>query len=144
MYFILFSYLFHIAVILYAAFPICIVLRSYHSHICVHMYFILCSYVVRGSKQRVDTPKVGGAHNATEDEFVMHSVPRCLDSQGEKFQDVGLSGARVGESLPQHDLKARTSLTPRSSWGDDLSPGRLCFLGRARHPVAHRCHSMPT
>ncbi len=34
-----------------------------------------------------------GAHNATEDEFVMHSVPRCLDNQGEKLQGGGLRGA---------------------------------------------------
>ena len=52
------------------------------------------------SKQRVDRPKMGGAHNATEDEFVMHGVPRCLDNQGEKPQGVGLSGERV-ESLPR-------------------------------------------
>ena len=57
---------------------------------------------------------MGGAHNATEDEFVMHSVPRCLDNQGEKLQGVGLSGARV-ESLPTK--------------GDDLSTG-ACFPGK--------------
>ena len=59
------------------------------------------------SKQRVDTPKMGGTHNATEDEFVIHSVPRCLDDQGEKLQGVGLSGARV-ESLPR-----RVTISPR-------------------------------
>ena len=46
------------------------------------------------SKQRVNAPKVGGARNATEDEFVMHSVPRCLDIQGETPRGVGLSGAQ--------------------------------------------------
>ena len=67
------------------------------------------------------------------------SVPRCLDSQGEKLQGVGLSGARLGESLPQHGLKARTSLSPRPSWGDDLSPESL-FSWDARGTQWHRCH----
>ena len=48
------------------------------------------------SKQRVDSPKVGGA---TEDEFVMQCTP-LPRRQGKNFQRVGLSGARVGESLP--------------------------------------------
>ena len=90
------------------------------------------------SKQRVDTPKVGGARNATVDEFAMHGVPRCLDDQGEKLQGVGQSGAQAGESLPQLDLKARTSLTPRSSWGDDLSP-RSLFSWDAQGTQWHRC-----
>lgn len=53
------------------------------------------------SKQRVYAPKMGGARNATEDEFVMHGVPSCLDTDpGERLLGVGLSGARV-ESLPR-------------------------------------------
>ena len=91
------------------------------------------------SRQRVDTPKVGGARNTIVNEFVMHGVSRCLDDQGEKLQGVGLSGAQVGESLPQHDLKASTCLTPRSSWGDDLSP-RSLFSWDAQGTQWHRCH----
>ena len=79
------------------------------------------------SKQRVDTPKMGGAHNATEDEFVMHSVPRCLDSQGEKPEDVGLSGARV-ESLPR-----RVTISPREP----------AFLGREPNGTSAKFHGRP-
>ena len=115
-------------------------MRSHcHDIVCCFVLFV-CFDVLRScpvSKQRVDTPKVGGAHNATEDEFVVHGVPRCLDSQGEKLQGIGRSGARAGESLPQQGLKARTSLTPRPSWGDDLSP-RSLFSWDAQGTQWHR------
>ena len=51
------------------------------------------------SKQRVDTPKVGGAHNATEDEFVMQYCPLPRHQGNEEFQGVKVDGrARVSPS----------------------------------------------
>ena len=55
----------------------------------------------------------------------MHSVPRCLDNQGEKLQGVGLSGARVGESLPR---------LARGQTGVTISPPGACFSGTHKAP----------
>ena len=55
---------------------------------------------------------------------------------GEKAPKYRAQRAMGGGISPQEDLKARRTPTPRPSWGDDLSPKSLLFLGRARHPVA--------
>ena len=45
--------------------------------------------------------------DTTENEFVMHGAPHCLDNQREKLQGVGLRGVRV-ESLPR-----KVTISPR-------------------------------
>ena len=84
----------------------------------------MCKMLPQGpvSKQRVDTPKVGGVHNATEDKFVMQCTPLPRQPRRETPR------RRAERGTPPKEAEA-----PLAGYSRKVTP--LAFIHRRVRPL---------